>query len=77
MPPGWSPVAFWNVSQARTTRGSIRLTCACAFLSTVLTAVEMVSHQGMDNNQDVPSECRHASICDSKRSGGGSVSEEK
>ena len=29
----------------------------------------MVSHKGMKNNQDVPSGCHHASICDSKRVG--------
>ena len=29
----------------------------------------MVSHKGMKNNQDVPSECHHASICESKRVG--------
>ena len=46
------------------------------FLSTILTTVEMVSHKGM-NNQDVPSECHHASIRDSKRGGGGLASEEK
>ena len=46
------------------------------FLSTILTTVEMVTHKGM-NNQDVPSECHHASICDSKRGGGGLASEEK
>ena len=46
------------------------------FLSTILTTVEMVSHKGM-NGQDVPSECHHASICDSKRGGRGLASEEK
>ena len=62
-----------------TTRGSICLTCAHAhiFLSTVLTIVEMVSHKEMNNNQDVPTECHHVSICDSKRSYGGLASEEK
>ena len=30
----------------------------------------------MNNNQDVPSECHHASKCDSKRGGGGLASEE-
>ena len=49
----------------------------CTFLSTVLTAVEMVSYKGMNNNQDVPSVCHHASICDSKRGGGGLAIEEK
>ena len=29
----------------------------------------MVSHKGINNNQDVPSECHHASICDGKRVG--------
>ena len=29
--------------------------------STILTAVEMVGHKGINNNQDVPSECHHAS----------------
>ena len=51
--------------------------CLCTFLSTVLTAVEMVSHKGMNNNQEVPSEGHHASICDGKRGGGGLASEEK
>ena len=40
----------------------------CTLLSTVLTTVEAVSHKGM-NNQDVPPECHHTSICDSKRVG--------
>ena len=40
-------------------------------------AVEMVGHKGINNNQDVPSECHHTSICDSKRGGGQSASEEK
>ena len=31
----------------------------------------------MNNNRDVPSECHHTSICDSKRGGGQSASEEK
>ena len=46
-------------------------------LSTLLTSVEVVSHKDMNNNQDVPSECHHASICDSKRGGRGLASEEK
>ena len=49
----------------------------CTFLSTVLTTVGMVSHKGVNNNQDVPTECHHASICDSKRSCGGLAGEEK
>ena len=40
-------------------------------------AVEVVSHKGMNNNQDVPSECHHISICDSKRGGDGPASEKK
>ena len=51
--------------------------CLGTFLSTVLTAVEAVSHKGMNKNQDVPSECHHASIFDSKRGGGVFVGEEK
>ena len=47
------------------------------FPSTVLTAVEAVSHKGMNSNQGIPSECHHATICDSKRGGGGLASEEK
>ena len=43
----------------------------------ILTAVETVSHKGMNNNQDVPSECHHTSICDGKRGGGGLASEKK
>ena len=30
--------------------------CPCTFPIAVLTAVEVVSHKGMNNNQDVPSE---------------------
>ena len=37
----------------------------------------MVNHKGMNNNQDVPSECHHASKCDSKTVCGGLASEEK
>ena len=51
--------------------------CPGTFLSTVLPAVEMVSHKGTNNNQDVPPECHHTSVCDSKRGGGGLASEEK
>ena len=52
--------------------------CPCAFLSAVLTTVEMVSHKGMKKKpQDVPSECHHASIYDSRRGSGGLASEEK
>lgn len=50
--------------------------CLCTFLSTVLTTVEMVNHNGINDNQDVPSECHHASISDSKRDGEGLASEE-
>ena len=39
--------------------------------------IEMVSRKGMDNNQDVFTECHHVSICNSKRSCGGLASEEK
>lgn len=46
-------------------------------MSTVLTAVEMVSHKGTNSNQNVPPECHHTTICDSKRGGGGLASEEK
>ena len=46
------------------------------FLNTTLTAVEAVSHEGTNNDQDVPSERHHASVHDSKRGGGGSASEE-
>ena len=46
------------------------------FLSTVLIAVEAVRHKEMSNNQDVPSKCHHASICDNK-GGRGLASEEK
>ena len=35
-----------------------------------------VSHKVMNNSQDVPSECHHARICESKRSGGGLASKE-
>ena len=50
----------------------------CTFLSAVLTTVEMVSHKGMKKKpQDVPSECHHASIYDSRRGTGGLASEEK
>ena len=51
--------------------------CLGSFLSIVLNTVEMVSHKGANNNQDVPSKCHHASQCDSKRGGGGLASEEK
>ena len=51
--------------------------CPGTFLSTVLTAVEAVSHKGMNKNQDAPSECHHASIFDHKRGGGGFAGEEK
>ena len=51
--------------------------CLCTFLSIILTTVEVVSHKGMNNNQDVPSECHYTSTCDSKRSCGGLGSEEK
>ena len=51
--------------------------CLYTFLSTVLTTVEMVSHKGMNNNQDVPSECHHTSIYDSKRGCGGLANEER
>ena len=50
--------------------------CPFTFLNTILTAVEAVSHEGMNNDQDVPSERHHASIRDSKRGDGGSASEE-
>ena len=40
-------------------------------------AVEIVSRKGMNDNQDVPSECHHTSKCDGKRGGGGLASEEK
>ena len=46
------------------------------FLNTTLTAVEAVSHEGTNNDQDVPSERHHASVHDSKRGGGGSAREE-
>ena len=46
------------------------------FLNTTLTAVEAVSHEGTNNDQDVPSERHHASVRDRKRGGGGSASEE-
>ena len=49
----------------------------CTFLSTILAAVETVSHKGTNSNQDVPSECHHAGICDSKRDSGGLASKEK
>ena len=39
----------------------------CTSLSTVLTAVEAVSHKRVNNDQDVPSACHHTSICDTKR----------
>ena len=51
--------------------------CLSIFLSTVVTAVETVSHKGMNNNQDVPSECHHTSIRDGKRDCGGLASEER
>ena len=51
--------------------------CLSTFLSTVLTAVDMTSHKGMHNNQGVPSECHHTSICDSKTDCGRLPSEEK
>ena len=41
--PGCNRVVSWNVSQARTTKGSIHLPCAHS-LSTVLTSVERRSH---------------------------------
>ena len=47
------------------------------FLSTVLTAVEMVSYKETNNSQDVSSECHQSSKCDRKRGGGGLASEEK
>ena len=47
--------------------------CLCSFLSTVLTAVEMVSHKGINSNEDVPSECHQASNVIAK----GLASEEK
>jgi len=50
--------------------------CLYTFLSTVLTAVEAVSHKGMNSNHDIPSERHHVTICDNKRSGG-ELSEEK
>ena len=50
--------------------------CPFTFLNTILTAVEAVSHEGTNNDQDVPSERHHASIRDSKRGDGGSASEE-
>ena len=48
----------------------------CAYVHSwiVLTAVETVSHKEMNNNQDVLSECHHASTCDSKRGGRGLAS---
>ena len=45
--------------------------CLCTFLNTVLTAVEAVSHKGVNNHHDVLSEC------DTKRGGGGLASKEK
>ena len=45
--------------------------------SSCLAAVETVSHKGTNSNQDVPSECHHAGICDSKRDSGGLASKEK
>ena len=35
----------------------------------VLTTVEAVSHKGMNNNQDISSECCHITICESERVG--------
>ena len=76
--PGWSRVVFWTVSQARTPRGSIHLPYACAhFWVLSWPKLDLVSYKEMNNNQDVPSECQHASIHESKRGGGGSTSEEK
>ena len=51
--------------------------CLCTFLRIVLTGVKAMSHKEANNNQDVPPELHHASVCDSKRRGGGSASEEK
>ena len=51
--------------------------CLCLFLSTVLATVEAASHKGMNNNEDVHSECHHTGIYDSKRGCGGLLSEEK
>ena len=51
--------------------------CPFTFLSTTLTTGEAVGHKGTNSDQDVPSEYHHASVCDSKRGGGGSASEEK
>ena len=71
-------VAFQNASQARTPRGKhLSSVCRCTFLSSVLTAVEVVSHKGVNNSQDVPSECHHISICDSKRGGDGQPERKK
>ena len=43
----------------------------------ILTAVEVVSHKGVNNSQDVPSECHHISTCDSKRGGDGQPARKK
>ena len=57
--------------------------CLCTFPGIFLTAVEVVSHEGMNNrnNNEKPrclnTECCHTSVCDSKRGGGGLASEEK
>ena len=36
--------------------------CPRTFQGTVLTAVEMVSHEAMNNSQDVSSDCHHTSV---------------
>ena len=78
MPPGVEQSSFPRMFAKLGLLGEASVfMCLCAFLSTVLTAVEAESHRGMNDNQDVPSECLHARICDSKRGGGGSVSEDK
>ena len=78
MPPGVEQSSFPKMFAKLGLLGEASVfMCLCAFLSTVLTEVEAESHRGMNNNQDVPSECLHARICDSKRGGGGLASKEK
>ena len=76
--PGWSRVAFLECfpRQDYSEKHPFSV-CLSTFLSTVLTAVDMVSHKGMNNHQGVPPECHHSSICDSKRDRGRLPSEEK
>ena len=70
----WFPRIFLKL---RLWGGASVLHVPCTFLSTILAAVETVSHKGTNINQDVPFECHHAGICDSKRDSGGLASKEK